>query len=267
MRYATSPDGVKTLNIVTPIHNEPSCSNASCHAHLATTKVLGILDVALSLDPVQQQTRAVTLQTILVTVIAVIIGAAFVILFTRRFVATPIREVIEGTKALSAMQLDRPMQIRRRSQELDELVDSFNRMRERLKIAVDDLNEMQQTLGKQGRGTYGTIAGGPPQAAAGGPACLARPIGRQRRARDQQSHFRRAQPFHPARTPDGQWRISSRARSRIPQVPRPNLRGNHSRGADCHGPSGIFPPVQTPARSRRFEQTCPQHACAWSATN
>ena len=91
--------------------------------------------MALRLDPVQQQTRAVTLQTILSTVVAVIIGAAFVILFTRRFVATPIREVIEGTKALSAMQLDRPLQIRRRSQELDELVDSFNRMRERLKIS------------------------------------------------------------------------------------------------------------------------------------
>ena len=146
VRYATSPDGIKTLNIVTPIRNEPSCSNASCHAHLATTKVLGILDVALRLDPVQQQTRAATVQTLLTTVVAVIIGAAFVILFTRRFVATPIREVIQGTKALSAMQLDRPIQIRRRSQELDELVDSINRMRERLKLAVDDLNEMQQTL-------------------------------------------------------------------------------------------------------------------------
>ena len=146
VRYATSPDGIRTLNIVTPSHNEPSCSNASCHAHLASTKVLGILDVALRLDPVQQQTRAVTLQTILSTVVVVLIGAAFVILFTRRFVATPIREVIEGTKALSAMQLDRPLQIPRRSQELDELVDSFNRMRERLKLAVDDLNEMQQTL-------------------------------------------------------------------------------------------------------------------------
>ena len=146
VRYATSPGGVKTLNIVTPIHNEPSCSNASCHAHLASTKVLGILDVALNLDPVQQQTRAVTLETTLSTVVVVIIGAAFVILFTQRFVATPIREVIEGTKALSAMQLDRPIEIRRGSQELDELVDSFNLMRERLKVAVDDLNEMQQTL-------------------------------------------------------------------------------------------------------------------------
>ncbi len=44
------------------------------------------------------------------------------------------------------MQLGPPIRATRRSQELDELVDSFNRMRERLKMAVDELNEMQQTL-------------------------------------------------------------------------------------------------------------------------
>jgi len=146
VRFGTSPNGTKTLNIVTPIYNEPACSNASCHAHEASTHVLGVLDVALRLDPVQQQTRSITLQTILSTAMVVIIGAGFVILFTRRFVATPIRELIRGTRAVSAMQLDRTIEISRRSQELDELVDSFNLMRERLKVAVDKLNEMQQTL-------------------------------------------------------------------------------------------------------------------------
>lgn len=146
VRYATSPDGVKTINMVAPIYNEPSCSNASCHAHQASTKVLGVVDVALRLDPVQKQTRAITLQTILWTLFEVGIGAAFVILFSRRFVATPIQQLIAGTKAVSAMELDRPITITRRSQELDELVDSFNRMRERLKLAVAELNEMQQTL-------------------------------------------------------------------------------------------------------------------------
>ena len=259
VRYATSPDGIKTLNIVTPIHNEPSCSNASCHAHLATTKVLGVLDVALRLDPVQQQTRAATVQTILSTVVAVIIGAAFVILFTRRFVATPIREVIQGTKALSAMQLDRPIQIRRRSQELDELVDSINRMRERLKIAVDDLNEMQQTLEskvvertEQLRAAHRKLLQADRLASLGQlAASVAHEINNPISGR--------AQSFQPARTPDGQRRISSRAGSRIPQVSQPNLRGNHSRGADCYGPTGVFPPVQAPARSRRFEQTRTQY--------
>ena len=148
VRYATSPDGVKTINMVAPIYNEPSCSNASCHAHSATTKVLGVVDVALRLDPVQKQTRAITLQTILWTLLEVGIGAAFVILFTKHFVATPIQELIAGTKAVSAMELDQPIGIGNTSgsQELDELVDSFNRMRERLKLAVAELNDMQQTL-------------------------------------------------------------------------------------------------------------------------
>jgi len=100
----------------------------------------------LRLDPVQGQTRTITLQTILWTFLEVSIGAAFVILFTRRFVATPIQQLIQGTKAVSAMELDQHIEITQRSQELDELVDSFNRMRERLKLAVAELNEMQQTL-------------------------------------------------------------------------------------------------------------------------
>jgi two-component system NtrC family sensor kinase len=146
VRYATSPDGIKTINMVAPIYNEPSCSNASCHAHRASTKVLGVVDVALSLDPVRKGTRTIALQTVAWTVLEVLIGAAFVILFTKRFVATPIQQLIKGTKAVSAMNLDQPIGISRRSQELDELVDSFNRMRERLKLAVAELNEMQQTL-------------------------------------------------------------------------------------------------------------------------
>jgi two-component system NtrC family sensor kinase len=148
VRYAKSPGGVKTINMVAPIYNEPSCSNAACHAHRASTKVLGVVDVALRLDPVQKQTRAMTMQTIGWTFLDVAIGAAFVILFTKRFVATPIRELIAGTKAVSEMELDRPIRIgaARRSLEIDELVDSFNGMRERLKVAVAELNDMQSTL-------------------------------------------------------------------------------------------------------------------------
>jgi two-component system, NtrC family, sensor kinase len=146
VRYATSPEGVQTLNIITPIYNEPTCSSAECHAHPAKVKVLGVLDLAERLDPVEQQRKAMTWEVVLSTEMVVVIGAAFVILFTRRFVATPIRELIEGTKAVSAMELDRPIEIAHRSRELDELVDSFNRMRVRLKSAVAELNEMAQTL-------------------------------------------------------------------------------------------------------------------------
>jgi nitrate/nitrite-specific signal transduction histidine kinase len=181
VRYTTSPDGMKTISMVTPIHNEPSCSNASSHAHHASPKVLGVDDVALRLDPVQGQTRTITLQTILWTFLEVSIGAAFVILFTRRFVATPIQQLIQGTKAVSAMELDRHIEITQRSQELDELVDSFNRMRERLK-AVAELNEMQQTLESKVDESTRQLQAAQRKLIQSKPARLARPIGCQRSA-------------------------------------------------------------------------------------
>jgi two-component system, NtrC family, sensor kinase len=146
VRFTKSPAGVSTLNMITPIYNEPSCSKAACHAHPQSIKVLGVLDLALRLDPVQREARTITFQTILSTSVVVVIGAAFVILFTRRFVAIPIGELIKGTKEVSAMELDRPIEIKHRSQELDDLADSFNAMRERLKKAVAELNDMAQTL-------------------------------------------------------------------------------------------------------------------------
>src|SRR5579863_2813727 len=41
--------GHRVLGIITPIENQPSCSNAACHAHPDSQQVLGVLDVNLSL--------------------------------------------------------------------------------------------------------------------------------------------------------------------------------------------------------------------------
>src|SRR5437879_13288587 len=41
--------GIRILGIITPIENQASCSNASCHAHPAEQQILGVLDTNLSL--------------------------------------------------------------------------------------------------------------------------------------------------------------------------------------------------------------------------
>ena len=38
----------RVLGIITPIYNEPKCT--ACHVHPASQRVLGILDVRLSMD-------------------------------------------------------------------------------------------------------------------------------------------------------------------------------------------------------------------------
>src|SRR5262245_44006013 len=41
--------GQRVLAIITPIENQPDCSNAACHAHPAAQQILGVLDTHLSL--------------------------------------------------------------------------------------------------------------------------------------------------------------------------------------------------------------------------
>jgi hypothetical protein len=49
-RTLISPKGHRVLGLINPIENGPECFNASCHAHSSKEKLLGILDVKISLE-------------------------------------------------------------------------------------------------------------------------------------------------------------------------------------------------------------------------
>ncbi|MGB9606881.1 MAG: hypothetical protein ACPL88_13485, partial [Bryobacteraceae bacterium] len=46
--------GERVIGLIRPIENEPACANAYCHAHPTSQRVLGVLDVVLSLAPVDE---------------------------------------------------------------------------------------------------------------------------------------------------------------------------------------------------------------------
>ncbi|MGD9182691.1 MAG: PAS domain-containing sensor histidine kinase, partial [Desulfobacterales bacterium] len=48
-RIFASPQGYRLLGIISPICNEPGCSTDVCHMHPAGKKILGALDVVVSL--------------------------------------------------------------------------------------------------------------------------------------------------------------------------------------------------------------------------
>jgi len=146
VRIVDDPLGHRALTMVTPIYNESACSQAACHAHPASQKVLGVLDVSLKLDPVIQEEANVRKQIALSIAVQICVIALFLVVFVRQFVVLPIRELIAGTKAVSAMNLDRPIEIRHRSLEVDSLVDSFNVMRERLRTANEEVGRFTQEL-------------------------------------------------------------------------------------------------------------------------
>lgn len=144
-RIYTGPNGVRRLAMVTPIYNEPSCSEAECHAHPKGINVLGVLDVSLDLKEVDEEIDEVERRVVLMTGIQVVLVGLFIVIFTRRFVDAPIRQLIEGTRAISAMQLDRPLDIDSNG-ELGELAHSFDSMRRQLLHALTELNEFTKHL-------------------------------------------------------------------------------------------------------------------------
>ncbi|RPI04689.1 MAG: HAMP domain-containing protein [Ignavibacteriae bacterium] len=144
-RIFTNDFGKRELAMVTPIYNEPACSNAACHAHPAEVKVLGVLDVTYSLENIDQIVATIQRRAILTTTITVVVIGIFIFFFMRTTVHKPIAKLIAGTRALSAMQLDRPVDINADG-EIGELAHSFNSMRVQLMKTVNELNELTQSL-------------------------------------------------------------------------------------------------------------------------
>jgi two-component system NtrC family sensor kinase len=139
-------DGGRRLDMRTPIYNERSCSQAECHAHPAGVRVLGVLDLALSLESVDHEVSGMKFRVLLVTGVEITLISLFIIFFTRRFLSRPIEELIEGTKAVSQMELDKPIEVSSSSEELDELARSFDVMRDRLRTALGEINQFTQNL-------------------------------------------------------------------------------------------------------------------------
>jgi two-component system, NtrC family, sensor kinase len=138
-------DGSRKLGMITPIYNEPSCAEADCHAHSPDINVLGVLDISLDLDQVDNEVGAAQLHNLMTVGINILLIGLFIFLFTQKFVAAPIKRLIEGTKAVAEMQLDRPIHIDS-SIELEKLARSYNKMRERLAEAINEINQFTQRL-------------------------------------------------------------------------------------------------------------------------
>jgi two-component system NtrC family sensor kinase len=92
VRIFRNPDGQRVLGVIAPIHNEPQCTTA-CHAHPPHQRVLGVLDVQLSMTGVDESLRASERQmslTLIGTVAAMLVLAGGLLL---KLVLRPVRRL------------------------------------------------------------------------------------------------------------------------------------------------------------------------------
>jgi two-component system NtrC family sensor kinase len=137
-------DGSRLLGMITPLYNEPGCS-ANCHVHAPTKRVLGVLDITISLARADAEIAAVTRRTLLMGAAALLVLAAAVTLFVHRDVIRPVRELVAGTRAVAHGELTRRIPVAA-ADELGALAASFNEMTESLAHSRAALEGMVATL-------------------------------------------------------------------------------------------------------------------------
>ena len=137
--------GHRVLGIITPIENQPSCSNAECHAHPASQQVLGVLDTNLSLAKTDAQLAASSAHMLAYTAGAMLIVGILSWLFVWRVVGEPIKALKKGTEHLAEGELGYQIEVQSRD-EVGELANSFNGMSVQLRAANEEIVTWAKTL-------------------------------------------------------------------------------------------------------------------------
>ncbi len=137
--------GIRVLGIITPIENQASCSNASCHAHPAEQQILGVLDTNLSLAKADVQLAESSWRMIAYTGCALLLIALLSWFFVWEVVGRPVKALERGTERLAAGDLGFQIDVRS-NDEIGELAHSFNAMSNQLKAEHNENVAWTRTL-------------------------------------------------------------------------------------------------------------------------
>ncbi len=135
----------RILAVITPIENEPRCSNAACHAHPGSQQILGVLDTHMSLARADAAQAASTRQMAIYTALAVVLIGVLCAVFVMRVVGRPIKNLKHGTEELTHGDLGYQIQVDSHD-ELGDLAESFNVMSLRLRAAHEEITSWARTL-------------------------------------------------------------------------------------------------------------------------
>ena len=140
------------------VRNEPSCYTAACHAHAKDQSVLGVLDIAYSLERDRPHRCAATPSTWSASRSASSSLAAFALgLLVHRLVYVPLRDLEAGAKRLATGNLEQSIPVRS-ADEFGQVAASFNAMTVALRDSRRELQRVGPHAGAEGRGAHAQAA-------------------------------------------------------------------------------------------------------------
>ncbi|HEX9189049.1 MAG TPA: HAMP domain-containing sensor histidine kinase, partial [Vicinamibacteria bacterium] len=143
IRVFPAGDGERVLGIIAPVYNEPACT--ACHVHPASQRVLGILDVQLSMAAVDESLRASEREMTagLVAAVLAVLVLSFLLLWA--MVMRPVKQLRRAMERAGDGDLSVRVPVRS-SDEMGGLARSWNEMTEDLQQAREELEGLNRTL-------------------------------------------------------------------------------------------------------------------------
>ncbi|MEI8201650.1 MAG: ATP-binding protein [Bacteroidota bacterium] len=135
------------LLINSPILNEKSCFNSSCHAHQENEKVLGSLVIKIPLADLDTTLEKSSRDFYLLATLTTLLLLGFLIFFTRKKISKPLNALIRASVAVS--KGDRNTRLEINMHELDDMRMvslAFNDMLDNLQTANNELQNWSQQL-------------------------------------------------------------------------------------------------------------------------
>lgn len=144
-RIIESANGHRSLASMHAIRNEASCSSASCHEHPASVSVLGIVDIAYSLDEMDQATKAHVGRIVGISLGFILFFSISIGALLQRLIYLPLNDLQSGAKKVASGNLSLEIPVRR-DDEFGQLAGSFNSMTKALGESKLELQKLIQTL-------------------------------------------------------------------------------------------------------------------------
>ncbi|MDY6792476.1 MAG: PAS domain S-box protein [Thermodesulfobacteriota bacterium] len=140
IRIFDSKKGYRLLGIISPIYNETGCSTG-CHVHPEDKKILGALDLVVSLEESDREIYNFEKGIFALNVFVFLLTSAIIFIFVLRFVNHPIKRLIKGTRLIGKGDYSTQV-IVDQDDEMGQLATAINKM-------GSEINEKQVELNRQ----------------------------------------------------------------------------------------------------------------------
>jgi histidine kinase len=142
VRTFRSEDGYRLMGVISPVYNEPGCSTDACHVHPPDKKVLGAIDLVVSLEEADRELARYERNLVALAVFIFLATSTMILFFIYRFVKYPIKKLIDGTRRIEKGDYGAPVEVDQ-ADEMGQLAKAIRQMGTAIDSKQSELNKQR----------------------------------------------------------------------------------------------------------------------------